>query len=89
MLVTKSLIESFFEGYSNVYISDFKTFKSLRGSAHLRGGKLTREHSRKLAGLKVHAIGYDPVGNLYYLAMDGYTRSWFQSDEEARIICGS
>ena len=85
MLVTNSLIQSFFEGYSNVYISDYKTFKSLRGSAHLRGGKITKEHSKVLAGQEVHAIGYDPVGNLYFLDTDGYTRSWFESDEIKRV----
>ena len=88
MIVSKKLIRDSMEGLLGVYISNYDVYKYFKGARHVRGGKITKTHSKKLAGAKVHAFGYDILGNITILTNTGYIIQWLQSDEDDPLVKG-
>ena len=73
MKVSNQMVKEAMEGLSAIYVSDRLLAKEMRWG-HLRGGKVTREDNKMLKGTEVYALGFDLLGNMTYIAKDGYIR---------------
>lgn len=69
MRVTNTMINDAMTGLRDVYVTDRKLAESMK-ARHLRGGKITKQDHRQLAGTAVYALGFDELGNMIYIAKD-------------------
>ncbi len=75
MIVTVQMIEQSISGLPEKWVSDKKLATQLK-ARHLRGGKITIKDSKEGAGTKVHAMGFDELGNCIALCDDGLIRQY-------------
>ena len=75
MIVTAKQITDALEGLRDPFVSD-RALASQLNARHLRGGKITKQDSKEGAGVNVHCLAFDELGNCVALCLDGKIRQF-------------